>query len=136
MPITIYTAFSTANVFKVPEVNTFCNQFINSGINQLGFNEDDILLTGTTSKIIQGASPKEDIQCISFITDKKSVFDAYINAIQNIVQVEYGRYYKTVMQIATPTAKLELWYSSTPVTKKTIDGINIQKASEIPINIK
>lgn len=131
----IYTNYTNAGIFLNPAANILCNQIVSKAGEII---EDGayihVLLTGTPAKIVQGQEPVE-VECIPFITNNLDLFRYYQEHIHEAVEVISSRFYKTVLQIETPVALLEIWYKEMELSIIDI-GVHSQEAGQIPPEIK
>lgn len=130
-----YDNFTVEQLFSDSKVNIICNRIFTY---LMEFNAaplgTDFLITGTVSKIIQGAA-LTDISVVAFITESTTLFNycsiqlpKLINAqaflLKNRVQINYKGIY------------IEVWLTSSVGASTKIDNFNVQTTANIPSNIK
>ena len=130
-----YSNFTTETVFENQNTNVICNRIYQYLIDK--FTEPTLntsfCLTGTVSRIIQGAA-LEDVLVIPFITNDKLIFNYCGNELSKFLGATAVNLTDRV-QMSYKDIKFEFWFVSSLGTINTVNNLKVQATGDIPSNI-
>jgi len=131
-----YKNFTDETVFADSKVNVLCNRIYDYLIKEDSVKDfqTTFCITGTVSKIIQGAALSE-IPVIAFITNSA---DTYLFCSKPLAKLLGAKVlvFKNRVQMQIQGVYLEFWLTSNIGTIDEISGFFVQDTADIPTNIK
>ncbi|MFD2824818.1 hypothetical protein ACFS5M_14135 [Lacinutrix iliipiscaria] len=129
-----YNNFSVQEVFKNKLLNVVCNNILE----QLTLKYEtevptSFCLTGTVAKIINGASATP-VKVVPFITDDLKKFNFFGNEIAKYLGASAVKFSDRI-QMTYKGIFLECWLTDDLGTINTVDTIQVQDSSDVPLNI-
>lgn len=129
-----YTAYSNAQVFQDPILNTLADRLINYCSNA-PFSVNQMALSGNAARMISGDLSIDGIRAVIFITADKSLFNSLISELSNIWPKAAITKFSDRFQISYSGRFIEIWFSTIAINTTNIDNIIVQDSNEIPANL-
>lgn len=126
-----YVEFTTARVFKNPALNLACNKIYTALMEFGRLKEQELALTGTVAKIIQG-EPLEEVKVIPFVMKDDAAFNHLKENLGNILNNKQVIIYKSSIHFKIQESFLEIHLDISYKTFNTVQGILCQPIADIP----
>lgn len=132
-----HSNFTDQRLFENQDYNVICNRIIYNI--QRTLPEEDITaslaLTGTVSKIIQGA-PLTPVEVTPFITNSTAIFSYASTNLPADAGALMAQNYKNVVQLTFTSFLVELHFTNDIKRLLQISGFTVQHQEDIPTNIR
>tara|TARA_Y100001973_G_C5065246_1_gene264709 strand:- start:240 stop:641 length:402 start_codon:yes stop_codon:yes gene_type:complete len=131
-----YSNFTKQVVFADNKINILCNRIYDALENEFikATLDTKFCITGTVSKIIQGAA-LSDVPVIAFITDDALIYKYCSNTLAKSLRAK-AITFKDRIQMDYKGIYLEFWLTDNLGTIDEINGLYVQDTADIPANIK
>lgn len=131
-----YSIFTDEEVFADPNINILCNRIYENLTNNFVGKvlNSEFCITGTVSKIIQGAS-LSDVEVIAFITKDANIYNFCKSKLPKLIGAS-ATTLKDRIQLNYKGVFLEIWFTTSIGTINIITDIAVQDTADIPLNIK
>lgn len=131
-----YNNFTTEKLFEDESINILCNRLYEALIQfeSSAVVNDNVGISGTVSKIIQGAA-LTPIKVVPFVTDDLKIYNYGITDLVKILGATGTINYKDRVQFIFDNVYLELWYFTSIGTINTVSNLRVQATADIPAYI-